>query len=224
MMLVDAIYEEAQRRAQEKLEDARREAEAILARARSEAEALRNEKLRVAEEKARSERRRIVSSTELDNQRENLIFKEKLIMQVFDIARRRLGDITGREEYPDLLRRLVVEAISTLADQDLTVMVREEDIPLVGEGFLQEIAGEVARSRSGRPGVSLHVERCDRPISGGCIVRTSDGHSVFDNSLERRLERQIHSIRFKVAQVLFDGDKGAGQDGPVRREVEGQDG
>ncbi|NPV53427.1 MAG: hypothetical protein HPY71_07875 [Firmicutes bacterium] len=204
MMLVDAIYEEARRRAQEKLDDARREADAILARARSEAGALRNERLRIAEERARAERRRIVAAAELDNQRKSLAFKEKLVKEVFDAARRRLGEITSRMEYPELLRRLIVEAVSALPGQKLVIMVRKEDIALAHEGLLHEIVSEV--SRSGRPGVSLHIEECDRPISGGCILRSPDGHSVFDNSFERRLERQIHYARFKVAQVLFAGD------------------
>ncbi|NPV53833.1 MAG: hypothetical protein HPY71_09965 [Firmicutes bacterium] len=212
MLLVDAIYEEARKQAQAKIEDALREKEAILEKARREAEALYQDRLKAASEKAKAVRTQILSAAELRSHRESLIFKEGLINEVFDKVRGKLEGMTQQDVYPDVLKRLILEAATGISGRRLTIYMRESDLTMITGDFLQRIIREL--EEAGRPGVSLSIQVCDRPISGGCIVASEEGHMIFDNSFERRLERDLPVLRFRVAQMLF-GDAGTGAEAGV---------
>ncbi len=186
-------------------EDARAEAERILSEAKAQAEGIRKEaeakaQARKAEiisrgkREAEQERARIVANAKLRARKALLDAKEEVIKEAFSRAEKALADVAKEERYPEILKKLILEAIETLGG-DVEILARKEDKKILSKSFLQEIAREAK--------VKVTLAKDTISSIGGVVVRSKDGSAEVDNTFETRLERISAELRSSVAKVLF---------------------
>lgn len=193
------ILSKAQRQANALIEEAKEEGEAARRQAEEKAQAIREEILREAQEEAASIKQRIVSTAQLEAQRMLLAKREELISRVFAEARKRLASVRRSNAYPDVLRQLILEAAIGLGGGELIVWANEEDMALLSDDFLAQVAQELG------PGTTLKRGESPVDIDGGVIVGRADGRMRYDNSFAARLERWKDELRSEVYRILTEG-------------------
>ena len=193
------ILSKARRQAEALIEEAKEEGEVARRQAEEKAQAIREEILREAQEEAASIKQRIVSTAQLEAQRMLLAKREELISQVFAEAQKRLAELRRSDAYPDVLRRLILEAAAGLGNGELIVWANEEDMAMLNDDFLTRVARELDPE--------TRLRRGDSPvdIDGGVIVERADGRMRYDNSFAARLERLKDELRSQVYRILIGG-------------------
>jgi len=193
------ILSKARRQAEVLIEEAKEEGEVARRQAEEKAQAIREEILREAQEEAASIKQRIVSTAQLEAQRMLLAKREELISQVFAEAQKRLAELRRSDAYPDVLRRLILEAAAGLGNGELIVWANEEDMAMLNDDFLTRVARELDPE--------TRLRRGDSPvdIDGGVIVERADGRMRYDNSFGARLERLKDELRSQVYRILIGG-------------------
>ncbi len=192
--IIARIEEDAKAEVERILKDARTKAEEIRKEAEIKARARREEIVSRGRREAEQERARIVANAKLRARKALLDAKEEVIREAFTRAEKALAEVAKGERYPEILKRLILEAIETIGG-DVEVVAREEDKKILSRSFLQEVAREA----------KVKVTLADDTISsiGGVVVRSRDGRTEVDNTFETRLERIKGELRSSVARVLF---------------------
>lgn len=193
------ILSKAQRQAEALLEEAKEEREAARRQAEKRAQAIREEILDEARKEATLTKQRIISAARLEAQRMLLAKREELISRVFAEVRNRLAELRRSDAYPDILRRLILEAAASLGGGELIVWANEEDMALLSDQFLAQVAQELD------PGTTFRRGKSPVDIDGGVIVGRADGRMRYDNSFAARLERWKDELRSQVHRILTEG-------------------
>ncbi len=168
---------EAQRKSVE--EQCRLEREKILAHAYEEAKQICNQ--------ARAE-------AQLTVRKKQLAYREELLENVFDSAGQQLTDITRWDDYDQIARELLREALMHL-DADVAVVYMDAK---TRECLSDEALSDIGQDLN----VTLHIgDVLDQEI--GVVVETPDGHRRYDNTLARRLSRLQRPLRAKVHHLLI---------------------
>ncbi|MCD6239951.1 hypothetical protein J7K27_00315 [Candidatus Bathyarchaeota archaeon] len=193
--IANEILEDAKREAEKVIREAEKKAEEILKRAKEDAEKIRNQLLAEAKEKGEIEKKKILSQAEIEAKSRLLEEKERLVNEAFSRALARLKDFIQTEGYHDCLLQLIRDAAEKIGSDNLVIYVNSRDRKwLVKEG-IERLRKEL----------DLKLRLADETLNclGGCIVKTSDGKVSYDNTFEKRLERLKHTLRIKVAKILF---------------------
>lgn len=171
-----AKAEDIRKRAQEQAESERR---AILARAREDADRLRSQSSATSQLKARS--------MQLEQ-------REKILNEVFDEARKRLGSVKNRPDYGAIAMSLAREALTQLKAADAEVRADEAaQRALKLDELSKELNGTFRFGKTLEEGT-------------GVVVSAAGGKLHYDNTLETRLDRLQSSLRSSVYKVLL-GEK-----------------
>jgi len=192
--IIAKIEEDAKAEADKIISEAKAQAEEIRKEAEAKAKAKREEILSRGRREAEQERARIVANAKLKARKAVLDAREEVIKEAFSKAQEALAKIAKEERYPEILKKLVLEAVDTIG-ADVEVLARKEDKKIFTKAFLKEIEKEA----------KVKVTLAKETISsiGGVVVRSKDGRSEVDNTFETRLERISSELRRKVAKVLF---------------------
>lgn len=121
--------------------------------------------------------------------------REILITRSFEEATRHLQDIRSDPGYPEIFSRLCEEGRVILGTDTMIITIDQRDRPLA-----DAIASEYAKT-----GITMTFAELQDAISGGMIIRRSDGAYV-DNTVEARLERERRDLLIGIAAVLFHKD------------------
>jgi len=173
------------------------ESNQILVDARMEAEQVKADARATAFSPAIKERARIIQQA---RQEALQIFgnaREVLVDSTLDQIRGRLASIRSDTAYPQVLRRLVQEALAKL----------EVSIEEVGKGQMEADRRdrEVLESLLAETELDLQV-KYELNCWGGLIAKSQDGRVVVINTLDARLERATPYLRSYLA-ALFEGDQ-----------------
>ena len=173
------------------------ESNQILVDARMEAEQVKADARATAFSPAIKERARIIQQA---RQEALQIFgnaREVLVVSTLDQIRGRLASIRSDTAYPQVLRRLVQEALAKL----------EVSIEEVGKGQMEADRRdrEVLESLLAETELDLQV-KYELNCWGGLIAKSQDGRVVVINTLDARLERATPYLRSYLA-ALFEGDQ-----------------
>ena len=198
--IVSKILEDANKEAEEIIKKAQMEAEKILEEAKKEAERRKSEILKKGEKEAEMIKNRIISEAKLEVRKKMLRKKEELIEMAIKKLREELMKLPERENYRDLLIRLIVDGAIAVGSEKVAVDLNKRDYEILDIKTLWEIEKEIERLTK-RPVIVRRGTTVD--IVGGAIVRDIDGTKICDNSLEAIFERNLENIRAKIAQVLF---------------------
>ena len=167
----------------------------ILANARVEAEEIKEEAYNTAIAPAAKERSRIIHRARLEAIRVVGEAREALVDVTLERARGALAGLRTDRQYPEVLCRLLEEALAELKSS----LEHEAKIHLEAD----------RRDRALLEGLLKHLD-VDLEVSynqecwGGLVARSEDGRVVVDNLLETRLERAIPFLRQYLAAWFED--------------------
>jgi len=192
--IIAKIEDDAKAEVERILNEAKAQAAEIRSEAEAKAKAKKAEIISRGKREAEQERARIVANAKLRARRTLLDAKEEVIKEAFSRAEKALADVAKEERYPEILKKLILEAIETIGG-DVEILARKEDKKILSKSFLQDITKEAK--------VKVTLAKDTISSIGGVVVRSKDGKAEVDNTFETRLERISAELRSSVAKVLF---------------------
>ena len=193
--LEEAVMEEARERVREILSDAETRAEQLRQRAERDVDVQRQAIVERAQAKAAAVRNDAIAEGHLQAQNYKLKQREILLEQVFAQARDCLATVVDREDYPDLVKTLIREALMRLgAEGSFRVRLGERTAGFIDNAVLAAIAADLDVTL--QRGESLSQRE-------GVLVETLDGHRQYDNTLVARWERMQETLRAPVFHRLM---------------------
>jgi vacuolar-type H+-ATPase subunit E/Vma4 len=187
------VLGEAEAEARQTVEDARARAEGIRQAAEAQSESRRQEILAQAKREVEPLRSQAIASAQLQAQRLGLESRETMLNQVFSAAREALTSAAEWPDYPEILRRLIREAVANLAADEISLHADAQTQQHLSADFLVEMGKQLgAQLRRG--------EVLDG--AAGIVAETPDGHRRYRNTLDARLQRLQESLRAPVYRLL----------------------
>ena len=162
-----------------------------LAGARADLEAEYDRIISEAGKEADKLRRQITGSADLEARNAQLRAVEEATDRVFAEAASRISSMPRDAAYSEILDSLISEAAGALGTSEIIVSACEAD-------------AEAAAAAARKAGAELAPERIE--CMGGVRVRTRDGATSFDNTLDARMERLKPLIRKEIASRFGLGD------------------
>lgn len=124
-----------------------------------------------------------------------LIEREKLLDLVFDNLEARFPEVIKTEEYQQNLPEWIRGALQQLQSEEVILHLDPFSNELISDEFLMKLQTELSvRLQRGEVLIDRH----------GVLAESADGHRVFENTLEARLERQKPFLRPQAAKLLFE--------------------
>lgn len=199
--MMSQIREKAEKEKESILEDAKSEAEEKISEAGKKAEDEKENIMERGQREAEKEKQRILASARSKRRQKHLEAREKIIQDTFEKAKKELSNLRKRNEYPDILKNLIVSGGASVGGKELEVLMSEKDKDLISEDAKSEIAEKISE-KTGEE-TSLKMNFTLKNIDGGAIVQRKNGNIACDNTLEARMEREKDSLRKEVARILF---------------------
>lgn len=194
--ILQAIRAEGDRVCAEIAAEADRSVAAILAEAEARAAEVRAAELRQGAEVRHNERTARLYQTRLEAGRRRSAAWQEAYQSTLDAAHAALAAVPARQDYPDILRRLLEEALPELDDAPIiTVTGRDKELL---DRMLQDL--EV---------VGAQLEP-DLKSWGGLRARTVDKRIIVHNTLESRLERAGPALP-AIVSAVWQTDGRAGE-------------
>ena len=190
-LILEKIREDSEKEVERIIGEAKKKSEEIIKKSEKDGKKRYEELIIQGKKNAELEKQRIIANARLQAKKLILETKESIIEKTFSLAEKKLRDMVSSDEYENILRKLIEEAISSIPDKQLQILCDERDREL-----LRKIIKEFPR-----------VELSEENIStiGGIIVKSKDGRIQVDNTFETRIERMRNDLRVKVARILFGG-------------------
>jgi vacuolar-type H+-ATPase subunit E/Vma4 len=132
--------------------------------------------------------------TAIRRRNRQLVARQALIDEVFDEARRRIGELPGTGGYGERLCRLIVSAAAAASSGQNRIEVSRLDRDSI-------TASPESPSLSGVTIVYADRER------GSVVAAAPDGSRMVDNGFQARLRRAETSMRAAIAELLFGADE-----------------
>ena len=182
-------------------EDVAAEAEAIEGRAAAEIERIRalqaSDVVAIPDRERRFEAARRDAQTRLaqedwEDARDAVALREEWITRALALGHQLLTTPEEAQRRRDRLASFVEEGLARLPDGVCEVVVSAADASLLGPEWQHDVARAVGRDE---------VRVTTGPLEGGCIVRTLDGRTSFDNSYSARAARFQSSWRSALARL-----------------------
>ena len=146
-----------------------------------------------AKKQAENLRRQIVGSSRLAARNKQLVLIETAVNDAFEKAKAKLAASNKEEIYKDLVTKMLEDSISVIGSDQVIVQCNSNDFDLVKKTISNISTDNKAR-----------VTLSDKPINviGGIRVRSSDGSTTYDNTLDSRIERFKPLIRKNIVQMM----------------------
>lgn len=190
--IIKKIGEDAQSEADSLLSLARAEAESIREKAHKQAEELRSELTQKAKERAKEHADRVTVLAGLDERKDALREKKRLIEDAFAKAEDRIRNLPP-EEYRAFLKPLILGAVESGAEEIIpSSQHRSTFTPEFVKSLNDELGPQKGRLR-------LSEESGD--FSGGFILR--EGNKETNLTLESLVASQRDRLETLIANILF---------------------
>jgi vacuolar-type H+-ATPase subunit E/Vma4 len=190
-----AMLSEARADAEQILAEAKAKADVIRQKAQEQAAAERAEILERARQEAERLRGQVVATTQMKARTMELAHREKLLDGVFAEARKQLTSVEQYANYDEIAQRLLRESLAQLKPTKARFQADEKSLKVFTAAVLEEISKE------------MKVEQliAGEPLKKGTgvLVESGDGHLVYDNTLETRLDRLQNNLRSPVYRILI---------------------
>ena len=191
--VIGKVAEEATQELLGSLQEGAQQAREWLATAEREVTA---EVQRIIESATREEdtlKRRVIEGAELDTRNRSLQLIESAVNRAFEMALQKLQRAAATAPYERALRALTEEAIGLVEVNDVVLAGNARDAKLLGR-----IAGQLAKDRK----LKAEVEAQPLTTVGGVQVRSRDGSTIYDNTMEARLARLKPVLRKRAADLF----------------------
>jgi len=195
------------------MDDASHEARSIIDKARMESESITHEGVCKAEELKRGamkgkgqidllfHKAKAISLAEFQARSEILGCKEEILSGVLRQVQGTFFSLPDREDYPGILKGLIIQAIKYLKEDGDAFVCRfnARDQSVLTPRILDELGKGCDRV--------LTLDTTPADIVGGVIVFRSDFRVLYDNSLEAIFERNRQQVRCMAAECIFENGK-----------------
>lgn len=149
---------------------------------RSSRSSLENEYNKIVEDarkQADNLKRQIVGSSSINARNKQLLLVEDAINKVFDEVKAKIDEVRDSKEYRSMLDKLLEDAINVI-NSDLIIECNDKDMKIISD---------LTSKIKSRYKFSIEVSKEPINILGGLRARSKDGSMVYENTLERRIER-----------------------------------
>jgi len=146
----------------------------------------------LAQQAAEDEKSHILAAARMDAAKEYLAEKSRILDEVFERARQRLGELPD-QEYRDLMARLMLEAVET-GDEEVVV---GQDETRIDQNLVNAINDKLAGDKKRE----LRLADDRHNLSGGFILRR--GKIKSNVSPDVLLEQARNALVIELAQSLF---------------------
>lgn len=153
------------------------------------AEILADAKRRAAEISARQ-----ISNAKIDSERERLKLLASCVQKATVIFREKLEALSQRDEYPEILAGLAIEAVSAIPHVDLCLALSERDAKF-GEKVVEYV-------KKIMPSVKLKFDVTPANISGGVRISTHDGRWDIVSDWKAKSDELSDTIASRVLEAL----------------------
>ncbi len=144
-----------------------------------------------ANKQAENLKRQIIGSTSINVRNRQLLVIENAVKNVFEEAKKRIDNIRNDEEYISMLNALLLDAMNVIND-DMIIECNNDDMPIV-------------KNLVDKLGTSFDIIVNDNPLNilGGIRASSKDGSIVYENTLERRIERLKPLIKKDIVGLFI---------------------
>lgn len=181
------------------VEKARRSAGEILAKAEAEARKVGERIVKEAEERGELGKKRALSSVSLEVRRIRLRAREEVVSAAMDQVHASIERSRERADYPEVLARLIVEALRALEGGEFVVYADRRDVGALESKVFPLV--RKAMQAEGRAVTALAATPLDTESAGGVRVGVPGGNVIYDNTFEARMYR----FRDDVRAIIFEG-------------------
>ena len=145
-----------------------------------------------AKKQAENLRRQIVGSSRLAARNKQLVLIETAVNEAFEKAKTTLRSSNKQQDYKVLITKMLQESISAIATDEVIIQCNRDDFDLVKKAVASLSNNNVRLTLS------------DQPIDviGGIRIKSIDGSTIYDNTLDSRIERFKPLIRKNIVQML----------------------
>jgi len=192
--LTRSILDEAKSDVEKIQAEAKQKESEILKRGKLQAEQLHTEILEKARRDAELRKEERLAEITVKARVEAYERREQLLEATFEAVRKRLPRVPDEPGYLDALMDLMREAIQQLQSEKAILRFDAASRKLTGEEAINELGAEF--------GVELMIGE-DLSEDIGVVAQDEKGHRIFENTLEKRLERQMERLRTTVFSILI---------------------
>ncbi len=187
---IDKIISRATRTAKEKLDVAQKEVERI-----------RENILKQTEEEAENIKRRVMADVNLEIKKVRLKSREEIIDEVLARVKEKLQALRTTDAYRDVLKKLIVQGILALDENEVAVKIASEDVKLASGSLLSEVKNYL-QDKYKR---SVTIEFSQAPLQEGIgvCVYSKKGNIFFDNTFNARMKRMDDELRLAISREIF---------------------
>jgi V/A-type H+/Na+-transporting ATPase subunit E len=145
-----------------------------------------------AKKQAENLRRQIVGSSRLAARNKQLVLIETAVNDAFEKAKTKLRSSDKQEVYKILITKMLEESIAAIGADEVIIQCSRNDFDLVKKAIANLSNKNVRMTLSEQP----------INVIGGIRVRSVDGSTTYDNTLDSRIERFKPLIRKNIVQML----------------------
>ena len=186
--LLKSVDESAEERERELEETARITIESLRKKAREQAEQIQQSHISDAEKSAAIEKNKLMYLAGAENKARLIIIKEELFRAAVNEAKLRLSRLRNDPEYPDIFKKLTVDAAASLQAGGFHVHVDKRD---------EELCRKTLAS------LNLHAEIIPDLVSaGGLVACLPDRSVIISNTVESRMERAQDLKKREIYSIL----------------------
>ena len=190
----EKIIKEAQSQAAEKKKYSEKKIESLLDEARAK-----------AQEQAEAAKKKIISAAEREVKRRSMRIRDTVMQDIMDRVEKKLGSMTGDENYRSVLIGWLTEAAIGLDAESAGVNASSEERKLIDDKMLSEVTERVRRQTGGQ--VELTLSDAEPLKSQGVVLTAADGRTAFNNQVKTRMLRNKREIQTLIYNTLFTDDQ-----------------
>ena len=190
----EKIINEAQTRAAEKKKYSEKKIESLLDEARTK-----------AQEQAEAAKKKIISTAEREVRRRSMRIRDTVMQEIMDRVEKKLGSMTGDEDYRSVLTGWLTEAAVGLDAESARVNASPQELKLIDDRVLSEVSRKVRRQTGSH--IELMLSDAEPLKPQGVILTAADGRTAFNNQVRTRMLRNKREIQMLIYNTLFTDDQ-----------------
>jgi len=168
-------------------------------------ESLLNEARTKAQEQAEAAKNKIISTAEREVKRRSMRTRDTVMHDVMDRVEKKLGSMIGDENYRSTLTGWLTEAAIGLDAESARVNASSEELKLIDDKLLSEVAERVREQTGGQ--VELTLSDAQPLKHQGVVLTDAAGRTAFNNQVRTRMLRNKREIQTLIYNTLFVDDK-----------------
>ncbi len=126
-------------------------------------------------------------------------YRDDLVYGLIEKAKKKITAFTDTKEYEKSLEKLVLEAILTLKQPEITVLCRKEDKDIFSKQFFDNVSKQITNKELK---VKFNLSKDFIKSIGGIKIESTDGKISINNTYEKRIERSLDGLKRELSILL----------------------